>query len=99
MTRFIAEADRIQITFLLESLDAHVEVTNPIHAIDAFVAHLNLAELGFDVVPEATGRPGYHPSLLLGRLILDDRAIADFRTDTPSCAALACPSSRYQELS
>jgi transposase len=34
--------------------------------IDAFVEALNLAELGFDgVEPEATGRPSYHPSVLL----------------------------------
>jgi transposase len=34
--------------------------------IDAFVDALDLGELGFDgVIPEATGRPSYHPSLLL----------------------------------
>jgi transposase len=36
-----------------------------VRAIEAFVAHLDLADLGFEVVPEATGRPGYHPSVLL----------------------------------
>ena len=34
--------------------------------IDVFVDELDLAELGFDgVEPEATGRPSYHPSVLL----------------------------------
>ena len=79
--------------------------------IDAFVDMLDLAELGFsDVKPAATGRPAYHPSVLLklyiygylnrvqssrrlereagrnlevmwllGRLVPDDKVIADFR--------------------
>ena len=34
--------------------------------IDAFVDAIDLGELGFDgVVPEATGRPAYHPAVLL----------------------------------
>jgi transposase len=34
--------------------------------IDAFVDELNLAELGFNgIAPEVTGRPAYHPSVLL----------------------------------
>jgi transposase len=34
--------------------------------VEAFVAALDLAELGFEsVVPERTGRPGYHPATLL----------------------------------
>ena len=33
--------------------------------VDAYVDTLDLAELGFDVAPEATGRPGYHPATLL----------------------------------
>ena len=34
--------------------------------VDAFVAAVDLAELGFDgVEPAATGRPAYHPSTLL----------------------------------
>ena len=65
MKRFIAEADRAQITLLPESLDDYIDEANPVRAIDAFVALLDLAELGLEVVPEATGRPGYHPSVLL----------------------------------
>ena len=57
MKRFIAEADRRQITLLPESLDDYIDESNAVRAIDAFVSHLDLAELGFDVMPEATGRP------------------------------------------
>ena len=39
---------------------------NPVRVIDVFVDELDLAELGFaGVDPEATGRPSYHPSILL----------------------------------
>ena len=39
---------------------------NPVRVIDAFVDALDLRALGFDgVVPEATGRPSYHPAVLL----------------------------------
>jgi transposase len=65
MKRFIEEADRTQLTLLPESLDDYIGESNPVRAIEAFVAHLDLADLGFEVVPEATGRPGYHPSVLL----------------------------------
>jgi transposase len=74
MKRFIVEADRGQITLLPESLDDYIDETNPVRAIDAFVSHLDLAELGFDVMPEATGHPGYHPSVLV-RLFTQSRRI------------------------
>ena len=39
---------------------------NPVRAIDVFVDELDLAKMGFGgVEPEATGRPAYHPSILL----------------------------------
>src|ERR1700758_5194807 len=39
---------------------------NPVRVIDAFVDRLDLAELGFEgVEPAETGRPAYHPSVLL----------------------------------
>ena len=66
MRRFVEEADRGQWTLLPECLDDWIDENNPIRVIDAFVETLNLAELGFDgVEPEATGRPSYHPSVLL----------------------------------
>jgi transposase len=66
MKRFVAGADRGQSTLLPECLDDFIDESNPVRAIDAFVDALDLAELGFSgVEPAATGRPSYHPSLLL----------------------------------
>jgi len=66
MKRFVLGMDRVQSTFLPGCLDDFIDESNPVHAIDAFVDALNLAELGFDgVLPAATGRPSYHPSVLL----------------------------------
>jgi transposase len=66
MKRFVAEADRGQWTLLPECLDDFIAESNPVRVVDAFVAAVDLAELGFDgVEPAATGRPAYHPSTLL----------------------------------
>ena len=66
MKRFVAGADRAQSTLLPESLDDWVDESNPVRVIDAFVDALNVGELGFEgVKPAATGRPSYHPSILL----------------------------------
>src|SRR5215467_14237579 len=66
MKRFVAGADRAQSTLLPESLDDWVDESNPVRVIDAFVDALNIAELGFEgVKPAVTGRPSYHPSVLL----------------------------------
>jgi transposase len=51
---------------LPECLDDFVGEDNPVRVVDAFIEELNLAVLGFaGVVPEATGRPSYHPATLL----------------------------------
>lgn len=66
MKRFVEGADRGQSTLLPECLDDWIGENNPVRVIDAFVEALDLAELGFaGVEPEATGRPSYHPSVLL----------------------------------
>ena len=66
MKRFIEGQDRSQSILLPECLEDFVDEDNPVRVIDAFVDELDLASLGFDSVrPEATGRPAYHPSLLL----------------------------------
>ena len=66
MKRFVAEADRGQWTLLPECLDDFIDESNPVRVVDAFVAALDLAALGFDgVAPATTGRPAYHPSTLL----------------------------------
>lgn len=70
MARFVQGADRGQSTLLPECLDDWVADDNPVRVIDAFVAALDLAELGFGgVEPAGTGRPSYHPAALLGLYI------------------------------
>ena len=105
-----------------ECLDDWIDESNPVRAVDAFVDALDLGELGFEgVVPEATGRPSYHPSVLLklyiygylnrvqssrrlereagrnleviwllGRLVPDDKTIADFRKDNGPAIRKVC---------
>ncbi len=111
MKRFVEGADRGQSTLLPECLDEWVEESNS-------------ADLGFEgVEPAATGRPAYHPSVLLklyiygylnrvqssrrlereagrnleviwllGRLVPDDKVIADFRKDNGPAIRRVCAS-------
>lgn len=65
MTRFIAGLDRRQMTLLPECVDDYVGEDSPVRAVDAFIDMLDLGAIGFDVEPEATGRPGYHPATML----------------------------------
>ena len=65
MTRFIEGRDRDQATLFPERLDDAIDADNPVRVVDAFIDALDLTELGFDVLPEPTGRPGYHPATLL----------------------------------
>ena len=66
MKRFIAGQDRTQSTLLPELLDEYITEENPVRVIDLFVDQLDLASLGFEgVVPADTGRPSYHPAVLL----------------------------------
>ena len=47
-------------------MDDWIGEDNPVRVIDVFVDELDLAALGFGRVdPKATGRPAYHPSVLL----------------------------------
>src|ERR1700680_2186677 len=66
MKRFVEGMDRGQSTLFPECLEDWIGEDNPVRVIEVFVGELDLAELGFDgVAPEATGRPSYHPSVLL----------------------------------
>jgi transposase len=66
MKRFVAGVDRGQITLFPDCLEDWINDENPVRVIDVFVDELDLSELGFGrVEPQATGRPGYHPSVLL----------------------------------
>lgn len=122
MKRFVLGTDRGQSTLLPECLDDWVDESNPVRVIDAFVDTLDLGELGFSgVEPAVTGRPSYHPSVLLklyiygylnrlqssrrleretgrnlevmwllGRLVPDDKVIADFRKDNGPAIRKVC---------
>src|SRR3984893_5386175 len=124
MKRFVEGADRGQSTLLPECLDEWVEESNSVRVVDSFVDGLDLADLGFEgVEPAATGRPAYHPSVLLklyiygylnrvqssrrlereagrnleviwllGRLVPDDKVIADFRKDNGPAIRRVCAS-------
>src|SRR6185503_740854 len=66
MKRFIEGAERSQVTLLPECLDDYIAEDNPVRVVDAYVEELDLQELGFEgAEPAATGRPAYHPSVLL----------------------------------
>ena len=66
MKRFIEGEDRNQSTLFPETLDDYIAEDNPVRVIDVFVDELDLAQLGFGrVEPKETGRPAYHPSMLL----------------------------------
>ena len=66
MKRFVEGEDRSQSTLFPERLDDFVGEDNPVRVVDIFVDELNLIDMGFaGVDPRATGRPSYHPSILL----------------------------------
>jgi transposase len=66
MKRFIEGEDRKQVTLLPECLEDYVGADNPVRVVDVFVDQLELRRLGFaGVEPAETGRPSYHPAVLL----------------------------------
>jgi transposase len=66
MKRFIEGQDRGQGVLLPEHLDDYVAEDNQVRVIDIFVDELDLASLGFaGMLPAKTGRPAYHPAVLL----------------------------------
>ena len=66
MKRFIEGVDRGQSTLFPDRLDDWIGEDNPVRVIDVFVDELDLAQLGFGRVdPKSTGRPAYHPLVLL----------------------------------
>ncbi|MDP6875915.1 MAG: IS1182 family transposase [Alphaproteobacteria bacterium] len=66
MKRFVEGIGRDQGTLFPECLEDWVGEDNAVRVIEAFVDSLDLAGLGFrGVAPKQTGRPSYHPSVLL----------------------------------
>ena len=65
MSKFIEGDSRFQTSFLPECIDDYISEDNPCRIIDAFVDRLDLQMLGFKVIPPKTGRPSYHPAMML----------------------------------
>lgn len=66
MARFVEGVARGQVSLFPALLDDYVVEDNPVRAVDAFVDGLDLAKLGFtNTEPLGTGRPGYHPAVML----------------------------------
>src|SRR5262249_18619227 len=66
MRRFVEGIDRGQSTLFPECPEDWIDENNPVRVIDVSVDGVNLGALGFEGVdPEITGRPSYHPSVLL----------------------------------
>ena len=65
MSGFIEGESRSQATLFPERIDDYIAEENAVRVIDVFVDELDLSGLGFKTLPEATGRPAYHPSLML----------------------------------
>jgi transposase len=66
MTRFIEGEGRSQVTLFPVCVEDYVGEDNPARVIDVFVDALNLRAMGFSgIAPAKTGRPAYHPAVLL----------------------------------
>ena len=66
MNRFIAGVDRSQVSLFPDRLEDWIDEDNPVRVIDAFVDALDWKGLAFQRASSAaTGRPGYHPAVLL----------------------------------
>jgi transposase len=66
MAGFVEGVDRGQLTLFPALFDDYVSEDNPVRAVDVFVDGLDLGKLGFvGVEPLDTGRPAYHPGMML----------------------------------
>jgi hypothetical protein len=66
MKRFVQGDNRTQTILLPEALDDYITDTNLVRVVDVFVDELDLQQLGFEgVEPALTGRPAYHPEVML----------------------------------
>jgi len=66
MKRFVEGVARDQGGLFPAHLEDFIAEDNPVRVVDAFVDMLDLRTLGFaSVDPQSTGRPGYHPGVLL----------------------------------
>jgi transposase len=66
MSGFIEGVDRDEVTLFPDRLEDWIDEDHLVRVVDLFVEQLDLAGLGFVRAAHArTGRPGYHPAVLL----------------------------------
>jgi len=65
MSGFIVGEDRTQATLFPERLDDYIDEDSAVRVIDVFIDDLDISGLGFKTEPSDTGRPGYHPRIML----------------------------------
>ncbi len=93
MSGYIEGTDREQSTLFPERLEDWIGEDNPVRVIDLFVDEIDLAELSFGrTSPAPTGRPCYHPSVLLKLFIYG------YLNRVPSSRALEREAGRNVEL-
>ena len=93
MAGFVEGVDRAQSTLFPSLLDDYVSEDNPVRAVDVFVDGLDLDKLGFvGVQPLETGRPGYHPGMMLKLYIYG------YLNRVPSCRRLKRECQRNIEM-
>ena len=92
MSRFVEGQDRRQPTLLPSCLDDYVGEESAARVIDVFVDELDLRGLGFGMTPAATGRPAYHPAMLLKLYVYG------YLNRTPSSRRLEREAQRNVEL-
>ena len=92
MSGFVEGQDRQQVTLLPESLDDFIAQDNAVRIVDAFVGELDLAAMGFKgTAPAATGRPSYHPGVLLRIYLYGQRRLS---SSSHTASAITCRSRR-----
>ena len=65
MSGFIEGEDRAQATLFPGRIDDYVAEDSPVRVVDVFIDDLDISGLGFRTEPNATGRPSYHPKIML----------------------------------
>ena len=84
MKRFVTGQARGQCTLFPECLEDFVSEDNPVRVVDVFVEELDHRGLGFTRVdPLATGRPAYHPAILLKLYIVRHEVARAFIREDP----------------
>ncbi|MGB3554537.1 MAG: IS1182 family transposase [Jannaschia sp.] len=93
MAGFIEGIDRQQTTLFPDRLEDWIGEDHLVRVVDLFVDDLDLTALGFvRGTPARTGRPGYHPAMLLKLFIYG------YLNRIPSSRRLECEAGRNVEL-